>query len=147
MYLLLLNKLVQYCEIHQQVETGLVYGEKLIHYDRAYERAYRQMMRMYYVAGDRTQALRQYQRCVAALAEELGVGPSERTIELYEQIKSDQHPHRAKAPVIQTDEGLANSLLKNTAKRLDEYAETLTMVQSQIQEEISSIENHLQTGQ
>jgi DNA-binding SARP family transcriptional activator len=147
MYLLLLNKLVQYCEIHQQVETGLVYGEKLIHYDRAYERGYRQMMRMYYMAGDRTQALRQYQRCVAALADELGVGPSERTIELYEQIKSDQHPHRAKAPVIQSDERLANSQLKNSAKRLDEYAETLSLVQSQIQEEIISLENRFQTGQ
>ncbi len=88
-YLMLLNKLVQYCEINRLYDAGLYYGSKLLQYDRAYERAHRQLMRLYYIAGDRTQALRQYQRCVAALREELDVEPSERTTRLYEQIRAD----------------------------------------------------------
>jgi DNA-binding SARP family transcriptional activator len=46
-------------------------------------------MRAYYMAGDRTMALRQYERCAAALAEELGVAPSTQTLMLYEQRKTD----------------------------------------------------------
>jgi len=84
MYLMLLNKLIQSCEVRQQ------YGEKLLSLDRAYERAHRQMMRLYYHSGDRTRALRQYERCVGALREELGIDPSERTLELYEQIRADR---------------------------------------------------------
>ena len=38
-------------------------------------------------------------------------------------------------------------MLRNTAKRLDQYVETLTLIQSQIQEEIITLENRLQTGQ
>ena len=47
-------------------------------------------MRLYYLAGDRTAALRQYQQCAAALDEELGVRPAQRTVRLYEQIRLDQ---------------------------------------------------------
>ncbi len=89
MYLMVLTKLIQYCEINRLIDAGLIYGEKLLRYDPAYERAHRQIMRLYYLAGDRTQALRQYARCVEALQNELGVEPSERTLRLYEQIKSD----------------------------------------------------------
>ncbi len=92
MYLRLLNKLVQYCVLHQQLEAGLAFGGKLLRYDRAYEQAHRQMMRLYFMSGDRTQALRQYRRCVEALQEELGIDPSERTIRLYERIKAGAWP-------------------------------------------------------
>ena len=141
-YLILLNKLVQYCAIHQHIDTGLTYGEKLLRHDRAHERTHRQMMRLYYMAGDRTRALRQYECCVSALRDELDIGPSERTIVLYEQIKADRR-HLPDAPAIPDDPQLAKSMLKNTAKRLDQYAETLTQIQSQIQKEINTLEGQL----
>ena len=146
-YMILLNKLIQYCEISQQVETGLIYGEMLLRYDRAYELAHRQMMRLYYMAGDRTRALRQYERCVVALREELGIGPADRTIDLYEQIKADRHNHRPNGSPVQPGPQSADRLLINTAKRLDQYVERLNLIQSQIQEEINSLENRSQTGQ
>src|SRR5205823_6306577 len=43
-------------------------------------------LRLLYLSGDRGGALRQYRRCVTALAEELGVNPGKQTINLYEQI-------------------------------------------------------------
>src|SRR5688572_30643688 len=89
MHLMLLDKLVQYCEIHQKYDAGLAYGWQILRHDHAYERAHRQLMRLYALAGDRTQALHQYQRCVTALEVELGVGPSARTTQLYDQIETD----------------------------------------------------------
>src|SRR5687768_9719491 len=55
MHLMLLDKLVQYCEIHQKYDAGLAYGWQILRYDQAYERAHRQLMRLYFMVGDRTQ--------------------------------------------------------------------------------------------
>lgn len=90
MFLTLLDKLIDYCMTHQQVAQGIDYAHHLLQYDKARERTHRRLMRLYYLANSRTAALRQFERCRAALAEELGVGPSKRTLELYHQIQADQ---------------------------------------------------------
>jgi DNA-binding SARP family transcriptional activator len=90
MYLAMLEKLMAYCEVHGKCEAGLAYGACVLRYDVAHERTHRRLMRLHYLASNRTAALRQYERCVAALREELDVGPSERTVALYEQIRSDR---------------------------------------------------------
>jgi DNA-binding SARP family transcriptional activator len=86
MYLALLDKLMSYCEVHHDYETGLLYGMRIMCYDRARERTHRRMMRLYYLLGDRAEALRQYERCAAALEEELGIHPSKSTTAIYRQI-------------------------------------------------------------
>lgn len=85
----MLEKLLGYCEATGRFEEGLLHGERLLRHDRAHERAHWRMMRLSYLAGDRTGALRQYDKCRAALAEELGVGPGRMTRTLYEQICAD----------------------------------------------------------
>lgn len=90
MYLALLEKLMDYCEANGGYEAGLGYGQRILRYDRARERTHRRLMRLHYLAGDRTGALRQYARCVSALAGELGVEPSRSTVQLYEQIRADR---------------------------------------------------------
>ncbi len=90
MYLAILDKLLSYSEAHQQFETGITYGLQILGYARARESTHQRLMCLYYAAGDRTTALHQYALCVAALQEELRVGPSERTIALYEQICTDR---------------------------------------------------------
>lgn len=92
MYLSMVEKLLGYCEARGDCEQGLAYGELLLRHDRAHERAHRRIMRLSYRAGDRTGALRQYERCRAALEQELGVGPSEPTKRLYEQIRNGVSP-------------------------------------------------------
>lgn len=87
MYLSMLEKLLGYCEACGECEQGLAYGERLLRHDRAHERAHRRIMRLSYAAGDRTGALRQYERCRVALEQELGVGPSQTTKRLYELIR------------------------------------------------------------
>lgn len=85
-----LNKLVEYCEKHHQYEEGLFYGNRILRADGAHERTHRQLMKLYYLAGDRTAALRQYRLCVDTLHEELGVAPTRQTQSLYEQIRIDR---------------------------------------------------------
>lgn len=144
-YLMMLNKLVQYCEIHQMIDAGLAFGEKLLARDRAYERAHRQMMRLYYMAGDRTQALRQYERCMLALREELNIEPSERTAQLYEHIKAS-NSHRPVPSVAGTKAIPPDPILKNTAANLDRLVTKLADRQSQITQELGVIEKELRAG-
>lgn len=89
-YLALLEKLLASCEAAGAHEKGLDFGERLLAHDRAHERAHWRMMRLWYLSGDRTGALRQFERCRAALVEELGVGPGRLTTDLYELISADR---------------------------------------------------------
>lgn len=88
MYLGLLDKLMDFCEAHHEYEVGLAYGARILRLDRAHERTHRRLMRLYYLSGDRTMALRQYQRCVTALQEELGAEPGDHTVALWSQVRT-----------------------------------------------------------
>jgi DNA-binding SARP family transcriptional activator len=144
MHLMLLDKLVQYCEIHQKYDAGLAYGWQILRYDQAYERAHRQIMRLYFMVGDRTQALHQYERCVGALRDELGVDPSERTKQLYEQIRLDtfRPPRFAPEKVSARVDEIAPAL-DDVLNRLEQFALTLRRMEVQVQQEIVALENVL----
>src|SRR5262249_53252195 len=57
-YLVMLDKLMGYCEARQDYEVGLSYGQCVMRYERARESTHRRLMRLHYLAGDRTAALR-----------------------------------------------------------------------------------------
>jgi hypothetical protein len=56
------------------------------------------MMRLHWLAGDRTAAIRQFDRCVAYLRTELGVEPAESTLALYERIRRPPGPPDRREP-------------------------------------------------
>jgi len=89
-YLSALDKLVAWCEAHEDVECGLAYAERILRKDPAEEQTHYHIMRLHWITGRRTQALRQYQRCERILMQELGVQPSERTKMLYAHIRADK---------------------------------------------------------
>ena len=143
MYLCMLNKLMSYCEINGNYEAGQSYGAIILRYDRASERTYRRLMLMQHKAGDRTGALRQYERCVTALNEELGVKPERRTRELYEVIRNDEM-----TPVPQ-HQGQRNS---NQAVGLTEVLASLKRVQivlgtlqRRVQRDVKAVEAGIET--
>jgi DNA-binding SARP family transcriptional activator len=90
MYLVMLEKLMGYCEVHQDYDAGILYAMRILSWDKARERAHRRLMRLYYLNGDRAAALRQYEQCATILDQELGVKPSKRTIALFKQILAEQ---------------------------------------------------------
>ena len=90
MYLLLLDKLMDYCIVRRDCESGLFYGLRSLAFERTRESTYRRLMRLHYLAGDRASALYQYERCVASLEEDFGMEPSKQTKALYKAILADQ---------------------------------------------------------
>jgi DNA-binding SARP family transcriptional activator len=88
LYLVIVDKLMRYCVSHGEYDSGLQYGHQILHYDRAREHTHQELMILFYLSGDRTGAIRQYQQCVQILAQELGVPPAEQTQHLYERIRA-----------------------------------------------------------
>ena len=76
MYLIMLDKLMDYSQVHHDYESGLFYGMRILYHERTRESTHQRLMRLHYLAGDRASALRQYEHCVAILDEEFGIEPS-----------------------------------------------------------------------
>ena len=144
MYLTMLFKLMSYCEANHEYEAGELYGFRILNYDRASERTHRRLMRLQYMSGDRTAALRQYERCVVALDQDLGVKPDKRTIELYQQIRSGE---------LEGGNGTSNgtwvpaeaptSVLTEIADHLGELQRNLSNVLQQAYQDIKDMEHSL----
>jgi DNA-binding SARP family transcriptional activator len=137
MYLAALDKLMAWCEAQGNYEAGVGHGELILRQDRARERTHRRLMRLLFLAGDRTGALRQYQRCVAALREELGVRPSRQTMLLYEQIRADSPAD----PAVEVAE--EPWPLSQVLARLKRIEQTVAGVQHQLHQNIRNVERML----
>lgn len=146
MYLAMLDKLMSYCEAQRDYETGLLYGMRIMCYDRARERTHRRMMRLHYLNGDRSAALRQFDQCAASLDEELGVRPSKHTITLYEQISADQledeiEPLPSPVSSSATQElETYTPVLSEMLKRLAHLQDALSDLQAEVQNTIDTVE-------
>ncbi len=163
MYLFMLEKLMGYFEAHQGYDTSILYGMRILSWDKARERIHRRLMRMYYLNGDRAAALRQYEQCVTILDEELGVKPSKRTIALYKQILTEQlvepepiepqpsstsipTPIEAQPPTIsnllepQPVYEPPNTPILESLAYLMQLQEFLTNLQNQVQQSIQKVE-------
>jgi DNA-binding SARP family transcriptional activator len=136
MYLAMLNKLMGYSETQHEYEAGLGYGRQILQYDRAHESTHRQLMRLHYLAGDRTGALRQFEHCVAALKEELSVRPDEGTLALYEQIRSNQLIDTTPGPTMSA----VTTPLPEVLGHLKQLQSFLMDIQDQVQQGIQAIE-------
>ena len=139
-YLAMLDKLMSYCEVHHDYETGLLYGMRIMCYDRARERTHRRMMRLYYLLGDRAEALRQYERCAAALEEELGIRPSKNTITIYKQIQADQLDEPAFTPVeVDTSHEIPPPPIMEILNQLSHLQRSLADLQNEVQQSIQMV--------
>jgi DNA-binding SARP family transcriptional activator len=136
MYLLMLDKLIVYLQFRGEYEVAQGYGVTILRYDPARERTHRQLMHLYSLAGDRTSALRQFERCALALKQELGVKPERKTVELYERIKSDQIVYSDPA-----SDPPRNSPSQDVLTRLKQLQTIVSGVQRRIQRDIKSIES------
>ena len=90
MFLAVLDKLTDYYDSRQGHETAVAYATLSLRFDGARERSHRNLMRALAKSGDRSAAIRQYNRCVEALREELGVSPEPETVELAQLIRAGQ---------------------------------------------------------
>ena len=148
MYLAMLDKLMSFSEVHYDYETGLLYGMRIMCYDRARERTHRRMMRLFYLLGDRAEALHQYERCAAALEEELGINPSKSTIAIYKQIQADQLDEPAPTLVeVDTSPEIPVPPLLEVLGHLAQMQRSLAQLQNEVQQSIQMVEMTLHNKQ
>lgn len=136
MYLLMLDKLLEYSSVHQSYDKGLEYGERILRIDPAREWTHRQLMHLRWVSGDRTGALRQYQACLRVLREELDVAPSFQTQQLYDQIRSGQSGYRPDG-----------SSLDEHFRHIRHVQRMLQALHNQVEKEMTAIDTLLNRGE
>lgn len=140
MYLIMLDKLMSYCEARQAYDEGITYGGQILHCDYARERTYRRLMRIYYLSGDRTGALRQYEQCVAALEKELNIKPSAQTTTLFQSIRADAlaQPAYTLFPTSPPTDAPPPSVT-DVIHHLHQLRQTLATAQRQVEKDIEAI--------
>jgi DNA-binding SARP family transcriptional activator len=141
-YLVMLDKLMGFCEKRELFEAGMHYAALSLRHDRARECTHQALMRMLYLSGDRAAALRQYDRCVIALDEELAVKPSQPTVELYQQISADRCSG-SHAPCPAPPFGAESVQLPVILERLQRLEADITAMQRRLRDEIAAIEDAL----
>lgn len=138
MYLVILDKLVDYFQAHQAYEEGIAYGERILRCDRASERTHRRLMQLYALAGNRTEALRQYERCRCALDEELGVQPATSTVKLHRRIQQDQFGRSE--PAIRSACSATCAPLLKTLECMRHLESILAQAQDRLRDDIGDLE-------
>jgi DNA-binding SARP family transcriptional activator len=95
-YLSTLEQLVQMLEEQRDYPAAIRHAQRLLRHDPLHEAAYRCLIRLHALDGDRAGALRVYHTCATVLQRELGVKPSAATREAYEQLLgAEQRPYPA----------------------------------------------------
>jgi len=85
-YLDALTELSDYHGRRGEYDKAIAYAIQILSRDSLQESIHRQLMRLYYAAGNRSAALRQYEICREVIERELGIPPLAETTALYEQI-------------------------------------------------------------
>lgn len=145
-FLIMLDKLMDHCETRRLYEEGIVHGVRSLKVDNARERTHRRLMRLFALNGDRSGALRQYLHCAAALQQEFGLGPSARTVELYERIRNEQPLVFDASPITPAPESsraLALPDLPRLSEVLTQIAADLGTAHQQVMRDLNDLAGYL----
>ena len=94
-----LDRLIALNEAQRNYTAAIHFARRALQFDKLNEGAYRTLMRLFALSGDRTRALRVFQTCASVLRRELGIEPGEETQALYQRLlrpaaRSDQRDQR-----------------------------------------------------
>lgn len=121
-YLRALQSLVAAHKGGSDYALALSFARRITLHDPLHEEAHREVMRLCYLLGRTNEALQQYERCVAVLAEELGTEPALETRELHASIlQAREKGDRPFAPDASTplhDAGRAMPLIGRNTERV-----------------------------
>jgi DNA-binding SARP family transcriptional activator len=80
--------LVRLLEEQREYRSAIVHVRHWLQHDPVDEEAYRWLMRLQALLGDRAAALQAYRQCAEALRRELGAEPSAATVQVHQRIRS-----------------------------------------------------------
>jgi DNA-binding SARP family transcriptional activator len=111
--------------------AAISHAGKLLEIDPSDEDAHREIILSYHLSGDRDAALSQFGRLRAALRTELGIEPSQASIELWQYVQSEgQHPVPVRALRLRNEE--LNDLCRPQIIGRQEVLRTLTSFINQV---------------
>lgn len=142
MFLELHHELLVCAEQQGAYTQAIGHALAILDHDAANERAHRDLMRLYYLSGNRSAALHQYAGCIAALASELGIRPCRATDELYQQICRDEPAAAERMPA---HEGAAMEREIEVQHQLRQWHAELQRMLEQVQDEIQQVERLLKS--
>lgn len=142
--IMMLETLMAYCASRQRFARAIAYGQAILRHDRARERTHRELMRLYYLTGDRTAAMRQYERCTRALADEFDLRPDGRTMILHQQIRADRldETGSASAPDLSPGGPRDVDLLVDVRRQLESIQDCLRTIQDLVRAEPPASNGH-----
>lgn len=117
---------------------GIRLGLEVLRRDPSRETTYRHLMQLHALAGDRTAALRLYERCAEALRDEFGVAPGQLTWELFESIRGDAMGGDTVS--IRTAARDLSPPVSGVLRGLDQLRALLSEVRREVHVEIETIE-------
>ncbi|RQP23032.1 AfsR/SARP family transcriptional regulator [Piscinibacter terrae] len=88
-YLNALGRMMQVCTLAGDFGSAIRYAQAILDRDVLREDVHRELMRLFLRSGQRALALRQFERCRAALRQELAIQPMAETLALYQSIAND----------------------------------------------------------
>ncbi len=128
----LLRRLAQNYRTIGNFRAAISHAAKLLEIDPSDEDAHRELILSYHLSGDRDAALSQFGRLRAALRTELGIEPSQASIELWQYVQSQgQHPIPPNALRLRHEE-LTNDLGRPPIVGRQEALSTLTSFINQV---------------
>jgi DNA-binding SARP family transcriptional activator len=135
-HLTMLEQLMSHCEARGRYAKGITYGQSILRYDPARECTHRGLMRLYYQVGDRTTALRQFERCAAAMAQQFNVHPSRETVALFHQVRGDRLETLEREADVPPRSGVeqGGDVFLRLQTSLDHIQAALTALQRQVQQ-------------
>ena len=89
-YLTVLDRLMDHCLVTGDYWMGIQRAHSSLQRDPAREETFRRLMVLSALHGDRTRAMRHFNRCAKVLEDEFEVGPTRATIALSEMIRDDR---------------------------------------------------------
>jgi DNA-binding SARP family transcriptional activator len=88
--------LLEECREYPAAESQ---ARRWLRHDPLNETAYRYLMQLYAMNGERAKALRTYHTCLSVLEREIGVKPSRATEEVYQRLLGEEIDHRPRREV------------------------------------------------
>lgn len=88
LYLKTVDALLSVYEVRREFDQGIACALRSLEVEAARESTYRGLMRLLFMKGDRTSALRAYERCAAVIQGEFGVLPEAETEALVAEIRA-----------------------------------------------------------
>jgi DNA-binding SARP family transcriptional activator len=135
-YLAIMDSLMDDCEARFDYAEGIAYGQHILRHDPARESTYQRLMRLHYRAGDRTTALREFERCAAALAREFDLPPAEETLLLRDLIRANR---REDVTAAVASAEFAAPLLDDLRVQVVGLQTSLAEFQGQLRQDVASI--------